>query len=108
MARKERAAKPRRRGILMPIIPKGDDEAEYFCDLCVGRIEPPFGLFCPVCQRIFCPNCEVENPMRTVKVSETGPRYKQSQVMCLQCEKLWQKLHPKQVNLDGYIQTQKR
>lgn len=86
----------------MPITSDG----RYICDPCGAEIEDQrSGTFCPICSRIFCLECNADNPIVKVEVNKKGPDYKRYEYMCRECEEIFLRMRgpeTKQVKLSAF------
>jgi len=84
----------------MPITNNG----KQICDGCGKNIDEQLGgEMCPLCERLYCSECEPDNEVRDVLVNPEGPDYKKYQPMCKTCRDVWQKKTRGPVTLDGYL-----
>jgi hypothetical protein len=88
----------------VPIITSDNEaDAQYICDVCGAEITYPEGTYCPVCGRIFCLSCSMDQPIIAVKFRDIGPEHKMYEYMCDLCLREWRRKHPLQVKLDGFV-----
>ncbi len=94
----------------MPVTETG----KMICDGCGKDIDEQLGGYqCPVCQGLYCTECEPDYPFHNVEVDPHAKRKSdQFQDMCEKCYRTWlqgtKKMGVKTIEtkLDGYFQTQ--